>query len=1495
MSEIVNEIFGGQGSGGGTGALIWNPQAQIGEYGYQVVEAGKKSGTGQYIITLSSTLQTIDQVNANTSNSHIAFIDDGVTGWAVTSTSSNQDKYTNPTSVQDEAELNATFTPPENYLEKYCFVLATETYWTVNNNGVAFVWYNTGQTAIDSYSKIEIDELLNLKKDKITPLTNAGTFGSASQTVTQQVNAQGDVVSISQQNIAIPSTQVTDFTDASQNAVGGALLGTATINLAYDDATNKISSDVKDLSLTNSKIALNANIETSKLKQTTITPVDAIFENEDNQDVINNKSQGQHNVIKTLATHTNRQVLDETQEAFTTVKQTNYETAYTHSQATGNPHNTTIADITGLETSLGEKELSSNKITTFSETPTDTQYPSAKLVKDNFDLKVNIETGKSLVSEEDILKLGGIEAGAEVNVNADWNATSGDAQILNKPTLATASAKDVGIATGQIQENGSELGLSQIVHTDASGKFTTVAKATGYNLPLGNVAETLVEGGTVYLKGEVDTFITDAKDLGNATGTMPIANVEGLQGQLDSKVALSYLFGENNFIKSNFLNPTDLISTKSVANQVERFALIAGTASGQVQNDDIIFQVDTATYYIIIDQTKLYIEDGYRVIGGGGEIEWDSITNKPIFGTASAKDVGSAIGQIQENGSELDLSQTVETDANRKLISVAKATGYNLPLGTTPGTVADGGATQAALDLKQNITDNTLNTTSKTIVGGINELKTSIDSKVVNSINDGATNTAPSEDAVFDALTLKTTSTALRQASTILVESLYGSDDNDGFTLDKPLQTLQAAWDLVSPAGQVKVGGASEYIGTFTFSSSKTSIKTILDDGTKIIGTINLVAGNTSMQFFRGKISAIINDASSGTCYFTNVNIGDATLNFSNGGYKVIANSTSAPTAINLTGTGGTLILQDITGGVVPLNIGAGWVVVYYNCIPAILSNDGTIVDGLNLPINMLIENQIALNSILVQTSSDFFGYYVVNFDNPVIPGMTIAKGDVFYKASAIVNVKVYTFGNAPASFSLIVSATERTTIIKDLDKWVVPSSLNLALGETSLTAYRGDRGKTAYDHSQITTGNPHGTTKADVGLGDVDNTADANKNVLSATKLTTARNINGVSFDGTADITVVDTTKEPAFTKNTAFNKNFGSALDTVTQGNDARLGTKDIDEANLANNKIQVYNAISGKLEYQDLPIGSTNLTIANKTATTLDITSDTGTDATIPEATITEAGLLNNTDKVKLNNTSNTNTGDETTLSIQDKRPLKTIEGISLEGIGDIDLNSTNVGLGNVDNTSDINKPISTIQQEALDTKLTITNNLNDVENRQSALNTLTNVSAASNDFVLMKDEGTGNAVFKELTGTTVVIDNLTSTNSIAALSANQGRVLNIGKEDAFTKNTAFNKNFGTLSDTVAVGNDQRFVVKRLKILIGNKLDGNKKGIAFSYGATIDNPFFSVAVTSGENNNDAFCIKIIQITTTSAYLEVYRADGPSWGDTQVSCDLTISSGEL
>ena len=66
--------------------------------------------------------------------------------------------------------------------------------------------------------------------------------------------------------------------------------------------------------------------------------------------------------------------------------------------------------------------------------------------------------------------------------------------------------------------------------------------------------------------------------------------------------------------------------------------------------------------------------------------------------------------------------------------------------------------------------------------------------------------------------------------------------------------------------------------------------------------------------------------------------------------------------------------------------------------------------------------------------------------------------------------------------------------------------SASLALGETSSTAYRGDRGKTAYDHSQ-TTGNPHGTTASDVGLGNVPNVS-TNDQEPTFTEASTRNNI---------------------------------------------------------------------------------------------------------------------------------------------------------------------------------------------------------------------------------------------------------------------------------------------------------------------------------------------------------------------------------------------------
>ena len=132
---------------------------------------------------------------------------------------------------------------------------------------------------------------------------------------------------------------------------------------------------------------------------------------------------------------------------------------------------------------------------------------------------------------------------------------------------------------------------------------------------------------------------------------------------------------------------------------------------------------------------------------------------------------------------------------------------------------------------------------------------------------------------------------------------------------------------------------------------------------------------------------------------------------------------------------------------------------------------------------------------------------------------------------------------------------------------------------------------------------------------------------------------------------------------------------------------------------------------------------------------ITSFTETDPIFQDS---EASLFVAGDKANLDNQSGINSGDETTSSIQIKRPLKTINGESLEGSGNVQIDyndldnlptiptvitnhsglnlddgtnphgttKSDVGLGNVDNTSDIDKPISTATQIALDLKANLT---------------------------------------------------------------------------------------------------------------------------------------------------------------------------------------------
>ena len=279
-------------------------------------------------------------------------------------------------------------------------------------------------------------------------------------------------------------------------------------------------------------------------------------------------------------------------------------------------------------------------------------------------------------------------------------------------------------------------------------------------------------------------------------------------------------------------------------------------------------------------------------------------------------------------------------------------------------------------------------------------------------------------------------------------------------------------------------------------------------------------------------------------------------------------------------------------------------------------------------------------------------------------------------------------------------------------------------------------------NHSDLTLDdgtNPHGTTKSDVGLVNADNTSDANKPISSATQ---------TALDG----------KKDNFTENTAFNKDFGTTSSTVLEGDTRTItpseistianqsGTNTGDETDASIKTKYENNAdtnaftdsektkLSG-LESSKFVGEFVSLSALQSAFSTAPVGSyayvDTGVGQPVEKyiwdnndsqwelqqgqstaetpATIKskyesnpDTNAFTDAEQTNLGNQSGINTGDENINTIQTKRPLKTIENQSLEGVGNIDLSKSDVGLGNVDNTSDLNKPISTSTQNALNNK-------------------------------------------------------------------------------------------------------------------------------------------------------------------------------------------------
>ena len=339
-------------------------------------------------------------------------------------------------------------------------------------------------------------------------------------------------------------------------------------------------------------------------------------------------------------------------------------------------------EVAGKQAALGfTPENSANKTTTLSGTSTDAQYPSAKAVWDT----IQTET-TGIANEADVTELKG-----------------------RVSTLETASANHV------VKNEAITGGTHTKITYDAKGLVTAGANLTAEDIP--TIPNTKVSGlGSLATKSSVATAdiasqaVTKEKlatDIVTSLGKADSALQEADLADYVTKEAADAAYAD--------------IATEGVAGTASTNAQTALTNIGTLSQLTTDAKGNTVA---AINEVAKEAADAATAAAGAktaadaaqGDVDaLETVVNNETTGLAAAHTAIDALesGKLDKTGT----AARATADASGNVITSTYA---------TKAEIADM-ATDENLALKQDKTDNTLTTTSKTVVGAINEVKTTAD------------------------------------------------------------------------------------------------------------------------------------------------------------------------------------------------------------------------------------------------------------------------------------------------------------------------------------------------------------------------------------------------------------------------------------------------------------------------------------------------------------------------------------------------------------------------------------------------------------------------------------------------------------------------------------------------------------------------------------------------------------------------------------------------
>jgi hypothetical protein len=247
-------------------------------------------------------------------------------------------------------------------------------------------------------------------------------------------------------------------------------------NHLKSDATNDsvravTTNHIRNDAVTNAKIA-DLAVDTDQIAADAVTYAKIQNVSATNR-VLGRDSSGAGNVeeispsaLRTMINVENGATADQTASEIKTAYESNADTnAFTNSEQSklSGIEAGATADQTASEIKTAyESNADTNAFTNAEQTKLSGIEANATADQSASEIKTAYEsnTNTNAFTDAEKTKLTGIAAGAEVNVQSDWNATTGDALILNKPTIptvpgdATTSASGLMSATDKTKLNG---------------------------------------------------------------------------------------------------------------------------------------------------------------------------------------------------------------------------------------------------------------------------------------------------------------------------------------------------------------------------------------------------------------------------------------------------------------------------------------------------------------------------------------------------------------------------------------------------------------------------------------------------------------------------------------------------------------------------------------------------------------------------------------------------------------------------------------------------------------------------------------------------------------------------------------------------------------------------------------------------------------------------------------------------------------------------------